>query len=111
IPMSLAISCISSMNYFFLRHVTKKPGHDVDIINDELQNYLMNIPATEGIDKDFLYAIAEEIEEGDYFSNRTETEVRSMLSTSIQELVGENLSHIVDLYVQLSMDMGVLSDD
>lgn len=108
--MSLYIAAVSSMNHFFLRKVKNKPGNKVEVINEELQNYLMALNSEDPLDQDIEEVIENEIEEGEYFTDMTEQQARYLLETAITELVGGELPSVVEFYISLAKRRSLLKE-
>lgn len=105
----VALGAVCSMNYFFLRFVTKKPGYHIQIIKDELERFVEDlINEGEALSDDYKEVIITEIKVGSYFDDKSEEEVRQLLTEALNELVGEAPGSVIDLYVDLAKKADVL---
>lgn len=109
--MSLYKSAVSSMNYFFLRKLVDKPYNKVEVINNELENYLTALNNEFPLDQEVEKAIETELIEGDYFTGRTETQVRRMLELRIMELSGEQLPTVVEFYLAMGRRNSLFAEE
>lgn len=96
--MTPSMSAISSMNYFFLKTITKKINHE--IINEELDGFIKTLATDHHrVGKATTDLMLEEITEGEYFNDLSLEEIKDRLNTGIEHITGEQYPSVTTFYM------------
>lgn len=106
--MSIYKTAISSMNYFFLRIVTDKP-HD-DITREEVTTFIQQLAKDHtSLTDDILEVIKDELIDGDYFTDKSITDIEGLINSATDDLTGNPLPEIAQFYIDLLKKAGQLT--